>query len=800
MACPARWRLVGIARCVASLSLLGVVHAQTHDLSWRGHVPAGPAPSFDGGIPIDYDGDGDLDVLVKSGSVLVGQGGNGFTWSPPGDRIPMGSTFPTSFAAAGDVDGDGRVDLVRIVQFAVLIHRGLPGGYFAAGTPAGQTASWLFFPEQLVDADGDGDLDFFAFGSNTLVQLRNQGNGTFVETSATLPAIPISLGSAFADFDGDQAVDIVCASNGSVQLLRNNGAGVFTVAGAIGLPAAGALRLRAADADADGDVDVLMSMATSLQLWLNNGGVFSQSAATMPAPVLESALVDLDGDNRAEIVQCDRALGRMLVFANAPAGFTAAGSAALEEGWDLGRPLPGDLEGDGDLDLILGGTLAYLNQGNLQFRLLRELPVGITDNCNTVVPLDADADGATDVFCGDTLHRNRGDGFFTRTTVTLPPANVARAAVDLDGDTDVDVVWTAGNVQSFGSGILRNQGASWLTQTPFAAGDVAGAVFVGDFDGDGRPDLTSSSGRVLRNTVAGFQVAATLPPVSIPRAIGDFDGDGDPDLVVTNGGTWQLLQNQGAFVFQATGTPQNVQLLRASARDLDADGDVDLVTRHDQGGARLLTVWLNSGGVLQATSTLPEINPAVDIALDDVDDDGRPDIVSGRVFVNQGNGAFAPSNLATAGVYPGRAFDVDADGDADLVRAGAGETRTHATVSVNRRLQLAAPRLPILGRQHRLQITSRPGPSAGLDMVIPALATARIAPAPIPGVGVLHLDPAATVLLPWMFTAATGIAEVSVALPATTSLAGVEVFWQAAVLQPGAARLTNFLRDQLLAP
>jgi hypothetical protein len=817
---PFRARAIALTLAPAlAASLAAPASAQKLQLLERKHTDAWQLQP-DQGILHDIDGNGTIDVLLRTGSLLLNDGQLGFPWYPPGTRIPWvgvpGFPFVTSatFELAGDVDRDGNIDLVRVRNWLfppgneIGVNYGQPGGFWGPILTASPTHA-DFNSRAVAIADFDGDLypDLLVFrgSAQLLTQYRNQQNGQFVEHAA-MPAVAVWDRTAVGDIDGDGDIDVICRPSGQLQVLANNGIGAFTNVGPSGLTATPDLQgLHLADADADGDLDLLAAPfdASTLQLWHNNGaGVFAPSPWPMPSAGGGYTFADLDHDSRADlllIVAPGAAALRMNCLRNTPAGFVQVSTSEIDE-WDmLGNPAVADLDGDGDTDAVLAGTLPLLNDGALGFNVLRKLPFERTANASTVFAADLDGDDLPEVIAGDSVHHNGGDGWFDVVGSPVPAGASVRAIADLDLDGDVDAVWTYSAAGTGPWGILRNQGGTLVAQT-MTGSFAGGRMVVADFDGDVFPDLAPRSGALLRNNGGvGFVAAGALPAGSSPFAAGDFDNDGDPDLVVSDGSTWRIYANS-AFTFQPVGTPQPDGLQCAIARDLDGDSDIDLaalcVLSQQQ---TVLRVWTNQGGVLQLVASLPDGRTTNAIAAEDYDGDGDVDIATGWMWENYGGWAYGSIGPEASGNDPCLA-DVDGDGDVDLVRVS-----TTVTPTVPRRLHLhanmirhlSAVQLPVLGQPYAIHMSSR-GATIGGDLVIPALATARIAPLAIPGLGLLHLDPTTTVLGPIGVTDLEGNYVFAFTIPATPALAGVEVYWQGLVATASDLRFTNLLRDLLL--
>ncbi len=108
--------------------------------------------------------------------------------------------------------------------------------------------------------------------------------------------------------------------------------------------------------------------------------------------------------------------------------------------------------------------------------------------------------------------------------------------------------------------VLLNQGnGTFGPQSTYATGKYTSSIAVGDFNGDGKPDLAvvnqgDNTVGVLLNMGNGTfrsQTAYAAGNVPVSVAVGDFNGDGKPDLAVTNGtdNTVSVLVNEGNGIF-----------------------------------------------------------------------------------------------------------------------------------------------------------------------------------------------------------------------------------------------------------
>ncbi|NJL28612.1 MAG: VCBS repeat-containing protein [Thermoanaerobaculia bacterium] len=441
----------------------------------------------------------------------------------------------------------------------------------------------------------------------------------------------------------------ICAFRASVRL-------------ALGLAPAASRRRRSAR--------FLHAAAVAALLW----GLASRPAAAQPRYVQEPVqglasfdvgagsaptVVDLDADGDLDIVEGER--GGTLVYlkntgsSSAPAFVEVTGAADPFAGIDVGffsHPDLADLDGDGDLDAVVGevyATLRYFaNTGSSTSpsfveRLGSQNPFsGIIVSGYSIPDLaDLDADGDLDAVVGEYFGTVR---FYENTGSSALPAFVARTGsanpfngvdidlfsfidlADLDGDGDRDGIIGDGfnslhYAENTGSSTAPAFVEVFGTENPFEGfGSLLGAPVPAlvDFDGDG--DFDAIVGEfwgtldLLVNTGTSSMPAfvAAEPPTpffgfdagfdSVPE-LADLDGDGDLDLIVGAGdGTLRYFENTGsavAFSFvQRTGTANplgSIDVGNTSCPklvDLDGDGDLDAVVGESSGTLRY---FQNSG-------------------------------------------------------------------------------------------------------------------------------------------------------------------------------------------------------------
>ena len=228
--------------------------------------------------------------------------------------------------AAGDLDGDGDVDLVlsRLDSFAVLLADG-QGNYVRSTYGQLDPEAFHHYEDvELGDVDGDGDFDVIlpnilddqAPSPGYVTVGINDGSGalTNVLVSNVTETHGNLVDSTVGDVDGDGAADVLVLDR-ELLVMRGDGTGAFTQGESIPLPPGFGIpsftptvdAVRFTDVDGDGDADIVVSGAEEIfeeegmvAVLLGDGaGGFVGSAypvgTSVPATTLNLADVDVDG-------------------------------------------------------------------------------------------------------------------------------------------------------------------------------------------------------------------------------------------------------------------------------------------------------------------------------------------------------------------------------------------------------------------------------------------------------------------------------------------------------------------------
>ncbi len=317
---------------------------------------------------------------------------------------------------------------------------------------------------------------------------------------------------------------------------------------------------------------------------------------------------------------------------------------------------------------------------------------------------DLDGDGDLDIVLAKGFHSplvnivlmNNGKGLFEQRDLSdIADRSFSAALGDLDGDGDLDIV--VGNEDPDRKLVYFNDGKAQFT----LAGSFGEAdwntriVTLSDLEGDGRPDVVMANrdGRnkpgavyaCLNNGRGHFPSCRLLwQGSSVQVAAGDLTGNGAPDLVIphADGGQSYLLMNdgQGRFDQRRPFGPTKVSARAVALGDLDGDGQLDIITGNWGAGAFL---FLNRGaGVFSEGVPLGQhVGDIFAVAAADLNRDGELDVVLGNmrapcaILLNEGKGRAFTRLLVgdehgrTLGLTVG---DLNGDGFPEIVFARSG--------------------------------------------------------------------------------------------------------------------------------
>ncbi|MCB0210436.1 MAG: VCBS repeat-containing protein, partial [Anaerolineae bacterium] len=394
------------------------------------------------------------------------------------------------------------------------------------------------------------------------------------------------------------------------------------------------------DLDGDGDLDMVAGHVPFRGLLiLLNQGLDAQNNLIMVSQLLPTtgwftsscALGDLDRDGDLDLV-VGKAYGQDQIFANN--GLTDDGWLNLEQVW-IEEPTQanvtsqvalGDIDGDGYLDLVISGKDCYCRSSNGNV--------------------------------ADTLYRNdtqaQGRIAFTP-LVTFPQESTLDLAfgdVDRDGALELAVIVERNRRGDRSLRLFENNNGA-IETTPGLDEAVSGATALawGDVDNNGFLDLAIGQeldyNSIYRNRSGQLQTNINAIWRSSERgntsdlAWGDVDNDGDLDLAVgdRNKGTKIYLNDgnelQREAVWESAIT--NSSAVRLAWVDVDGDGDLDLTQSATDSA---VMIYLNSGGVLPTTTMLTSPDKSTNtfaLAWGDMDNDGQPELATGTLQNSQGN-------------------------------------------------------------------------------------------------------------------------------------------------------------------
>ncbi len=584
------------------------VYLGNGDATFRALPPVVVSSNLDSAVKLarDFNGDGKPDLVIENFNPAMNQS-NDSVWLNDGEgRFTLREQVPQmlTFLGAGNLYGNGRVDLVGGGGIGATIFKNNGDGTFTRGVSVGSVYG---YDEKVTvgDLNRDGRDDLVIDGERAIANSHirdsyvflNEGNGKFRQTASFQSA---HIQSFIADVNHDGNPDLVAATQAGTQVYPGNGNGTFGNPAnySTGFSRTGLPGYALADFNGDGNLDVLSGsnyIAFALTPGDRNGNFAAPRNVACCQYAYSIASGDFNKDGKPDIAVMNEAAngapehGSVEVFAGTGLGYLGPGKSYPIDP-PAGVIATGDVNGDGKLDIVVTRGAGLPRFGNAKT---------VTD---------------TSVLLG------RGDGTFDPAAnyhlVGPPPGNVF--------DT---------------------------------------AVYLRDVNHDGKLDLVGDWGVALGNGDGTFKTPIPLPSgiQSIDSlAVGNFNHDGNLDMVVVDGGKVYsdvttidtlLGDGKGSFrianrePFAAPGYPLS-NLVALATADMNGDGITDILytgyyinSTKDKVTGKALNVQLGRGdGTFAAAAKYPIESFGFEILTGDFNRDGRPDVVvfDGDSF-NKGN-------------------------------------------------------------------------------------------------------------------------------------------------------------------
>jgi hypothetical protein len=518
----------------------------------------------------DFNNDHKLDLVVSGPSTLLGNGDG--TFQAPITYVGS-SGAPTPMAAA-DFNLDGKLDLYQggalflgngDGTFVLHAIYGLPNGN--GSDTAGAAAA---------DLNGDGKPDLVVVSGNTVAVSLGNGDGSFQPTM-DYAAASYSSDVVVADVNGDGKLDLAvaesgclpfsCSTTGSASISLLLGVGDGTFVGGTDYPFQNnnpASQVVLADFNGDGKPDFAAETAfapsgTSLGVYLANGnGTFQAEISTsLPPNTGPIAAADLNGDGKADLAtvypNCSEGNTTCLpgdlgvLISNGDGTFQSA--VEYTTGLEPVSLTIGDFNGDAKPDVATSNSLSntisiLLNNGNGTFQTHVDYATGLSPS--NIISGDFNGDGKLDLVIqtqtGISVHLGNGDGTFQpHLDYTVTTQGFSLAAGDFNGDGKLDLALDVALTNGGSTVLVLLGNGDGTFQTPITSAGGVGFLGVGDFNGDGKPDLIITPGYAGSATVLlGNGDGTFRQPIPVflaagTAAVSDLNHDGIPDVVAGTG-------------------------------------------------------------------------------------------------------------------------------------------------------------------------------------------------------------------------------------------------------------------------
>lgn len=628
---------------------------------------------------------------------------------------PVGPA-PTDVTLA-DVNGDGVADLVSAVgtnevSWGVSVALGREGGGFAphTSTLTGQALDSV----QAIDLTGDGNEDVIAArsvseGDVAISVLQGLGEGTFADPVST--DLPIAAEVVFGDFTSAGPSAAVARTEG-VEIYRPYTLNGFTKHATLSVTPA--RRLLAVDLDGDGLDELVTADDERITLYRDLA-----QTATLAVPAITSLVAaDATGDGLDDVLALsydgkirvlDAGLGVVRTINGLPNPTTAGA---------------GDVDGNGTPDIVVANQASTLS---VHRQTGSPTTVQVANAAMAVFVADATGDGAPDLLAADgtgamveVIDGDGAGGFAPQRGISY----TAVGAWDLDGadfdnDGKIDVVagewdaWAGGITAGRGAHVMLGKGDGTFARSARLdlGGHAPSGTSAGDVNGDGNDDVITSTYYGTALQFLGNGDGTFLPGVPLGSCMfsdgvttADLNEDGFTDaaficrgLIFRDHVEVMMGSPAGLVHGPQLGISHSGQTYEMETGDVNGDGNLDIawasfdVYQDDPASCgtdpvctftrtgRGVSYYLGLGaGLFDPVARSFDVGDTAitDVALEDLDGDGRDDVIAPLAFLDvvqirhgRADGSLGAPVDVTSYEYPLTAYaaDLTGDGKSDLV-------------------------------------------------------------------------------------------------------------------------------------